>query len=171
MARTRARIRLLFDELASPKVARALAALDIQVAHVHGEGQPPKGSEDAVVLDAAQQQKRTIVTNNHDMIALCAERGHSVIWLDPRDKDMTFLAQTLMCFTQILEWERLLTNAGTPVCIQAQKTTCRELALDRAKRLAIQRGKRGRAERRRIRKATALGGLLNDDEGSRTTSN
>lgn len=163
MARARPTIRLLFDELASPKVARALAALDLKVAYVHGEGQPAKGSEDAAVLDAAQRQKRTIVTNNHDMIVLCTERNHSVIWLDPRDKDMTFTAQTLICFTQVAEWERLLATAGSPVCIQAHKTTCRVLTLDGAKRLAIERGRRRRAERRHRRKTKDLGGLLADE--------
>ena len=101
-------IRLLFDELASPRVAKALAALDFKAFHVNQEGQPPKGTEDEDLLLHARKTNQVIVTGNHDMVVLCAEEQESVVWLDPRDKDMTLAAQTLMCLNHVQEWDRLV---------------------------------------------------------------
>ena len=140
-------IRLLFDELASPRVAKALYALGLHVHHVGGKDQPPKGSDDAAVLAAAQRTNQTIVTNNHDMIVLCAETGESVIWLDPRDKDLSLAALTVMAFTHIGEWQNMLADATQPVCIVARKTTNTVMPLDTAKRIAISRGRRRSQDR------------------------
>lgn len=79
---------------------------------------------------------------------------------------MTFESQTLMCFSQIADWERLLGEAIDPVCIQAQKTRCRIMSQEEAERLAIQRGKRQTGQRRRKAEAAQeLGGLLKEDDG------
>lgn len=155
--------RLLFDELASPRVARALAQLGFRVTHVGAPEQPPLGSEDATILTAAKATNQVVVTNNHDMIALCADEGESVIWLDPRDKDMTLQAQTRMCLDQIADWDRELRNAGAPICVQVFKRSYRVISLSTARRLAIERGKRRAREYRRRIVEQEPGGLL--DEG------
>lgn len=40
--------------------------------HVAGENQPEKGSDDQTVLEHAKKINQTIVTDNHDLIVLCA---------------------------------------------------------------------------------------------------
>lgn len=51
----RSQIRLLFDEMASVKVAKALSALDIHAAFIGRDGQLPKGHGDEEVLASARQ--------------------------------------------------------------------------------------------------------------------
>lgn len=130
--------------MASPRVARALSELGFFVQHVGGENQPEKGSDDQTVLEHAKKINQTIVTDNHDLIVLCCEAEKSVVWLDPMDKDMTLAAQTLMCFGQIADWGTSLQQSGEALCIHARKTKCTAIPLDRARRLAINRGVRRR---------------------------
>lgn len=160
VAKRRPQIRLLFDEHVSPRVARALGALGCRVGHVGGEHQPPKGTEDADVLAHARTANQVVVTTNHDMIVLCAEEGESVIWLTPRDKDLTLEAVAAMCFAQLREWEWLLAQANGPVCVMAHKTKCDVIPLERAKRIALERGKRRRRRRRSQRGQRSRGDLL-----------
>lgn len=108
-----------------------------------------------MVLEHARIANQIIVTTNHDMIVLCAEEGESVIWLTPRDKDISLEALTWMCFSQLHEWQRLLEDASGPICIMAQKTKCAPVPMDRAKHLALERGKRRRRrETSRARRAS-----------------
>jgi predicted nuclease of predicted toxin-antitoxin system len=147
----------------SPRIARALRELSFNVEHVGGDGQPAKGSEDSVVLEAAKRRNQVVVTTNHDMIVLCLEEGESVVWLDPRDKNLTLVSQTEMCFSQIAEWELQLGLANGPVCVVARKTRTEVMAPDRAKRIALERGKR-RRRKARPKPPRALGELLGPKE-------
>lgn len=160
MAKRRPQIRLLFDEHVSPRVARALGELGCRVGYVGGDKQPPKGTEDADVLAHARTANQIIVTTNHDMIVLCAEEAESVVWLTPRDKDLTLEAVAAMCFAQLREWESLLAHASGPVCVMAHKTKCDVIPLERAKRIALERGKRRRRRRRSRPSPRSRGGLL-----------
>lgn len=160
VAKRRPQIRLLFDEHVSPRVARALGALGCRVGYVGDEHQPPKGTEDADVLAHARTANQVVVTTNHDMIVLCAEEGESVIWLTPRDKDLTLEAVAAMCFAQLREWESLLAQANGPVCVMAHKTKCDVIPLERAKRIALERGKRRRRRRRSQGGQRSRGDLL-----------
>jgi predicted nuclease of predicted toxin-antitoxin system len=135
-------VQLLFDEAVSARVARALAELGFRVSHVGGPGQPARGCDDATVIAAARRSNQVIVTSNADMVVLCAEEGESVIWLDPRDRDITFEAQTFLFLRQLRDWDREVRNAAGPVCIQAQKTACRVMSLGEAARIARLRGRR-----------------------------
>jgi hypothetical protein len=112
------------------------------------------------VLEHARNVNQTIVTTNHDMIVLCAEEEESVIWLTPRDKDISLEALVGMCFSQLREWQRLLDDTSEPVCIMAHKTKCMSVPLDRAKRVALERGKRRRRRERAKARRDAPGELL-----------
>ena len=150
----RPQVRLLFDELLSPKVARALHCLGLEVAHVGGSKQPARGASDEAVLDHTIRTNETIVTSNHDMIVLCCERGESVIWLDGRGESFTLAQQVVLCFGAIEKWETMLRDAGEPVCIQAMKTKSVVLPLERAKHLALQRNRiRRQREHRKAQQA------------------
>ncbi len=58
------------------------------------------------------------------------------------------------CFGQVVDWERALESASRAVCIVARKTTYEVMELGRAKRIAIERGRRCRREVR-LRPAAA----------------
>ena len=152
--------RLLFDEQASPFVARALQALRLRVSHVGDANQPDRGSDDETVLRHAQATNQVIVTHNHDMIVLCADESASVVWLDPRDKDLSRQAMVVLCFTQVPEWQRLLDEADGPICVVARKTRCEALALDVARKRALERGKRVRRTMRKRHARLPDGGLF-----------
>lgn len=94
------------------------------------------------------------------MLVLCADESASVVWLDPRDKDLRREAMVVLCFTQVSEWQRLLDEANGPVCVVARKTSCAAISLEAARRRALERGKRLRREIQRRRRAVADGGLF-----------
>jgi hypothetical protein len=116
-----------------------------------------------VVLASAKRLNQAVVTTNHDMIVLCLEEGESVIWLDPRDKDLTLAAQADMCFKQIGEWEQHLVSASETVCVVARKTRTEVMKPERAKRIAMERGKRRRRKTPR-KPPIPIGDLLPPDE-------
>lgn len=149
-------------------MARALKSLDLNVNWIGGSKQPPKSTDDEDILGWVRRTNQVVVTTNHDMVVLCAEAGETVIWLDPRDRDISLEALTLMCFEQVAEWERALEGASRAVCIVARKTTYEVMDLGRAKRIAIERGKRRRREVRR-RAAAASDAETLFDEGAPTT--
>jgi hypothetical protein len=144
-----AKIRLLFDELYSPRVARALYELKFHAYHVGGEGQPPRGSSDRDVLAHARTQHQTIVTFNLDMIMLCAEELESVIWVDPRGRGFTRIDMVHRAFSGIEEWEALLQAAVEPVCLRVLKTKTIALDLPTAYQMADTRLRKLRALPRR----------------------
>lgn len=135
------------------------------MSHIGGPHQPPKGTDDEDVLAHARRTSQVIVTTNHDMIVLCAEQEESVVWLDPRDRDLSRAGLVRLAFGQIHEWDAHLTAAVEPICVVAHKTISKVLSLDHASRLALERGKRRRRESaRREKEAGPLGGLVLDDE-------
>lgn len=163
MSRIRTRRRYFFDEHVSPRVARALHALGYSVQHVGQEGEPVRGTDDEALIEHARSTNQTIVTSNHDMIVLCCQSGTSVVWLDPRDKDIGLEAVTLLCFRQMAAWDEALEASPDEVCIVARKTKWEAVPLARAAHLAVQRGRlrQGRESKRRS-KHRAEGALLDD---------
>lgn len=155
---------MLFDEQCSAKVARALKALDLRVEHVGGDGQPEKGAEDQQVLAHAKRNGQTIVTQNNDMVVLCAESQEFVVWIDPKGRDISLAAMVRICFEQVKGWEDALRDANDPICVRVRKTTWEIMELDRAKRIALERGKRRRRTQERRGHGSALGDLLAPEE-------
>lgn len=153
MTRTRAadrpRVRLIWDELLSHPVARALRALGFNTTHVGAEadGAPPRGSNDPAVIGYAQQTGGVIVTSNHDMMLLCDEAGQRFVWIDPRGRQLRQEDQVLLCFRQIRQWEEILDSG---MCVRALRTKAAPITSAEAARLAMQRF---RALRRRQRVA------------------
>jgi predicted nuclease of predicted toxin-antitoxin system len=154
------RVRLLFDELLPPRVARALYELGFHATHVKGPGQPPQGAEDQIVLDHAKKHNQTIVTYNHDMLLLCAEQNESVVWLDPRGRRLNPVAIVLRVFTNVEEWQEILRD-HRPICVRSMATKNEALPLERAAELMRGRLKRRRAQaRQRERQQQPSGATL-----------
>jgi len=148
-------MRLIFDELLSVRVAKALAALGLRVEHVGGVGQPSKGSSDGEVLEHARRCHQYVVTNNMDMIVLCADECEPVIWLDARGKSWTRAETALVCFRTVDRWQELLESVDGPACLVVHKTTLKVIPLEDAKRLAL-----GRNRVRKRRAARARQGVV-----------
>lgn len=140
-------------------MALALRALGINASHVgHDEdGAPPRGSDDAVVLEYARSTNQIVVTSNHDMILLCAEENESVIWIDPRGRQFRRVELVPLVFLSVEEWQRLLAEADGPICVQVMRTRIQVLTLDSARRLVVQRMRR-LAARKRARAKKVPGG-------------
>lgn len=143
-------IRLLFDELLSWRVATALRELGIRASHVGHEGDqsPPRGSSDAVVLEHARKTNQVVVTSNHDMIILCAEENESVIWIDPRGRQLKRTEFVPLVFGRVEEWQARFASADGPICVHVLRTKTEVLTLDRARHLVVQRMRRLRARKR-----------------------
>ncbi len=105
------------------------------------------------------------MTANHDMIVLCADEAAPVVWLDPRDKDLSRRAMVVLCFTQVTEWQRLLDQTDDPLCVVARKTLCEALPLEAARKRALDRGKRRRREMRKRQGQQHGGGLFDLEDG------
>lgn len=147
----RPRIRLIWDELLSPKVADALRVLGFNVTRVGGSdpGVPPLRSSDEAVIAFAKTTNQIIVTSNHDMMTLCDEAGQRFVWIDPRGRQLGREAQVLLAFQQIRRWEELLVQHPDG-CVRALRTKCEPIASSEAARLARQR-MRSLERRRRAR--------------------
>jgi predicted nuclease of predicted toxin-antitoxin system len=160
--RVRPRQRLLFDELLPPDVARALHELGFNTSYVGNgaHGQPPRGSDDATVLRHAMATNQVVVTYNHDMIILCAELGHPVIWLDPRGRQYRHDELVVLAFGGIARWEQGLAAAGGAVCVRVLRTKVETLTLDRAAQLSEQRMRRLAARKRAQRTRREITGQL-----------
>ncbi|MBV8984246.1 MAG: DUF5615 family PIN-like protein [Acidimicrobiia bacterium] len=144
-------MRLLFDELLPAKVARALRALGFRVSYVGADedNQPARGSSDEEVLAHAQKTNQVVVTYNHDMLLLCAERNETVIWIDSRGRQLRFPAMARLAFDGIEEWERMIAAANEPICVHALRTKNETLTLDRAAHLVHQRIRKLKARERK----------------------
>lgn len=160
-------MRLLYDELLPWRVAVALRALEFRVSHVghEGDGAPPRGSEDEVVLDFARKTRQVIVTSNHDMILLCASERASVVWLDPRGRKLRWEDHVVLAFENIATWDQMLRDAKEPMCVRVLRTRNEVLSLERAAHLVDQRMRSIRARERSRRKASPSGdgGLFAED--------
>lgn len=143
--------RFLFDELLPWRVARALHELGFNTSHVghEGHGAPSRGSSDATVLRHAVETNQVVVTSNHDMIILCAEQGQSVVWLDPRGRQLRHDETVVLAFSGLAEWARLLQAADGSSCVRVLRTKAEVLTLGRASLLAKRRMRSLRARRAR----------------------
>lgn len=152
--RYRPRTRLLFDELLPWRVPAALRVLSFRASYVGNveDAQPPRGSSDEQVLDHAIKTGQVIVTSNHDMVLLCAEKGESLIWIDPRGRQFRFGELLVLVFQNARFWEEWLTSDTGQLCIRALRTKNEVLALDRAEHLVRQRMRRIRSRQRRRRR-------------------
>ena len=157
-------VRLLFDELLPHSVARALRELGIRASHVghEGDGAPIRGSSDEMVLAHARRTNQVVVTSNLDMVLLCAELLEPVIWIDPRGRQLRRTELVPLVFTRVEDWQRLLADAGDPVCIHVLRTKTEVLALERAQHLVIQRMRRLAARKRARAKRPAMGATLDE---------
>lgn len=167
--------RLLFDEDVSPRVARALFELGFKVGHVGGPGQPAKQSSDPDVLDHAMRNNQTVVTKNHDMIMLCAERDVSVVWLDPHGRQMLLDEQAAMAFAGIRAWTTALAEATEPVCVRVLRTRMHVLPVAvggalAAKRYHARLRRRARKASRRPSRPAAPGQLSTENAGADLTA-
>ncbi len=150
----RSQTRLLFDEDVSPRVARALYELGFHVFHVGQKGQPEKRTKDPAVLDHAIKCNQVVVTRNHDMIMLCAERGVSVVWLDPHGTRLSIDRQAALAFGSIRQWTDALEGASEAVCVRALRTRVRTMPVADGADLAAKRYY-ARQKREAARKRTA----------------
>lgn len=155
-------MRLLFDELLPPGVARALHELGFSTSHVghDGHGQPPRGSDDPTVLAHAAATNQVVVTYNHDMIVLCAERRQPVVWLDPRGRQFRHDELAVVAFSGIEAWQRLLRAHREAVCVRVLRTKVEAISLDRAAAIAARRMRSLRAREHRRRSRPEIGGQL-----------
>lgn len=160
MTRTKAadwpQVRLIWDELLSHAVPRALRELGFRTTHVGAEsdGAPPRGSDDAVVIAYAQRTSQVIVTSNHDMMLLCAEADQRFVWIDPRGRQLRREDQVLLCFRQIRQWEEILESG---LCVRALRTKAVPITSNEAQRLATQRFRELRRRQRAVSRARPCG--------------
>lgn len=156
-AAKRPQLRLLWDELLSVRVARALGELGFNVTWVGSDrhdGVPPKGSSDADVIEFAQRTNQVIVTSNHDMMLLCDEAGQRFVWIDPRGRQLDTEHQVLLCFSQIRRWQEIL-ESDPRACVRALRTKCEPIESGEAARLAGQRFKAIQRKQRAVRSRAA----------------
>lgn len=155
MTRTKAadrpQVRLIWDELLSHAVPRALRELGFKTTYVGAtsDGVPTRGSGDTAVIAFAQRTNQVIVTSNHDMMLLCDEAGQQFVWIDPRGRQLQRDDQVVLCFTQIRQWDELL---ATGSCVRALRTKATPISSDEAARLATQRFRALRRRQRAIAK-------------------
>lgn len=142
-------VRLIWDELLSHPVAKAVRALGFRVTWVGSDddGVPARGSSDETVIEFARRTNQVIVTSNHDMMTLCDELGQQFVWIDPRGRQLERTDQVLLVFGQISQWERILASADRP-CVRAMRTKCVRIESAEAARLARQRMKSVERKRR-----------------------
>ena len=154
-------VRLLWDELLSPAVPRALRELGLKATHIGHPTDPfvpSKGSSDLEVIEYASRANQVIVTSNHDMMMLCEEASQQFVWLDPRGKQLRKTEQALLVLSQIHWWAEILAS-DPAVCVRALRTKCGSIEAAEAVRLARQRMK-AIERRRRTKGARPVGDLL-----------
>lgn len=100
------------------------------------------------MLEHARTTNQVVVTSNHDLILLCAEENESVIWIDPRGRQLKRTEFVPLVFGRVEEWHELLAAAGGPTCVHVMRTKTEVLELDRARHLVLQRMRRLQARKR-----------------------
>ncbi|MYH44100.1 MAG: hypothetical protein F4017_01975 [Acidimicrobiaceae bacterium] len=157
-------IRLLFDENLPWRVASALHELRFPVSYVGDNdaspASPDRGSSDAEVLDHAARFNQIIATSNLDMILLCVERDQSVVWIDPRGRQLRREDLALLVFKNVRDWAQRLDDAAEPVCLRAMRTRTDTLELSEAGRLARDRMSRMTRRSTRTRQPRPRGDLF-----------
>ena len=131
-----------------------------------GAPAPSRGSSDEEVLAYARRMNQMVVTSDLGMILLCCQAGQSVIWIDPRARQLRRVDTVLLVFKHIHDWEARLAQADGPICLRAMRTTTNSLALDEAARLARNRMKKLSAARKPRERTTAPGPLFPQHEES-----
>jgi predicted nuclease of predicted toxin-antitoxin system len=172
MSNRRAQLSLLFDELLPWRVAEALRILEFRVSYVGlEEGRappPPRGSLDEDVLAYARRMGQMVVTSDLGMILLCCQAGQSLIWIDPRARQLRRVDTVLLVFKQFHDWQERVEDATGPICLQAMRTTTNTLDLDEAASRARNRKKKISAARKSRKRSPPLGPLLTQgDEAAR----
>ena len=82
------------------------------------------------------------------MILLCAEEHESVVWIDPRGRQLKRTELVPLVFARVEEWQKLLGEANEPICVHVLRTKTEVLSLDRARHLVVQRMRRLQARKR-----------------------
>ena len=82
------------------------------------------------------------------MILLCAEENESVIWIDPRGRQLRRTEMVSLVFGQVEQWQALLNAEEEAVCVHVLRTKTEVLTLDRARHLVVQRMRRLQARKR-----------------------
>jgi predicted nuclease of predicted toxin-antitoxin system len=149
-------LRLLFDAELSWRVAAALRFLGVDASHVgHADSGAPSGNpSDDELLRHAERAGQVVVTASGDMVLLCAERELPLVWLDPHGRPFTDAELVPVVFGQVEAWERLLADAGGPVCVQVLRTATEAIPLERARHLVLDRMRRLAPARRSPRPPT-----------------
>jgi predicted nuclease of predicted toxin-antitoxin system len=142
------RLRLLFDELMSRKVADALVCLGKSVVRVGGQGQAAFGSSDVVVARSAKTQRRVLVTFNFDMVIAACDLGIRFVWFDQRGRSPTLLETAYIVLRQWEEWEQLLSDKSVS-CVKAGRHSNEVLDLEVAKKRAQRRFQQQQSQRTR----------------------
>ena len=94
------------------------------------------------------------------MILLCAEENESVIWIDPRGRQLKRTEFVPLVFSRVEEWQALLEAADAAVCLHVLRTKSEVLTLDRARHLVVQRMRRLQARQRAKDRSTPPGPTL-----------
>ena len=124
----------------------------------------PRGSLDEDVLDHARLTNQIVVTSDLGMILLCTQADQSVIWIDPRGRQLRRADTVLLVFKHIHDWEERVEDADGPICLRAMRTKTNTLDLDEAARLARNRMKSISQARRPHRRTTPPGPLLEPED-------
>lgn len=132
------RLRLLFDEQMSTNVARALACLGKSVTYVGDVNQPPRGSSDLIIAQAAKRQKRVLATFNFDMVLTACEVGIRFVWFDQRGRSPSKLETAFIFLRQWDTWERHLANPAVE-CLKVGREAVEELTIEEARKRAERR--------------------------------
>lgn len=82
------------------------------------------------------------------MILLCAEENESVIWIDPRGRQLKRTEFVPLVFSRVEEWGELLAESEEAICIHVMRTKSEVLTLERARHLVVQRMRRLQARKR-----------------------
>ncbi len=154
----RPQVRLHFDEDVSPHVAAALRALGYDA--TSNVSSSLEGKSDAEVLAFAALHRRVIVTKNTDLVLICCEAEHPVVWYRPKSKD-SFASQVVTFFTFGERWREMLVTADA---VQQGKTTAHALTFEQIRQRVIRRMRRTQRERAARRKAEREGQRSFDED-------
>ena len=91
------------------------------------------------------------------MILLCAEENESVIWIDPRGRQLKRTEFVPLVFSRVEDWGVLLAESDGAICIHVMRTKSEVLTLERARHLVVQRMRRLQARKRSAAKQVAEG--------------
>ncbi|HAS11103.1 MAG TPA: hypothetical protein DCS55_11400, partial [Acidimicrobiaceae bacterium] len=119
-----------------------------------------EGCPDAEVLAYAAQHRRVIVTKNTDLVLICCEAEHPVIWYRPKGRE-SFAVQVITFFTFGGEWESLLASADA---VQQGKTNAHALTFAQVRQRVVRRMRRTQRERTARYRAERDGQQSLDDD-------